>query len=1343
MDGSQRGRRYDLCDVSAVSAPRWPWAWPRELPPDASARDCAQYVAEAEMAVAARAGTADGSPFGPSRHRRVGAWAASAALVASSAPATAQGRARELSQFRSELTGAGLSALDRGADTDASDAPSVHPRRAPWQGRLGTERGQGCAPPPGSARDPTGRTTPSTLLLPPCGYRNAGSTCYAGVLVQVLAGIGAFRRAVYALAASEPAHPATLELAKLLAAAQTCRVHSAHSLASLATAFGFRAGDESVQHNIQCVLAELLRVLLRDESAASSLLRRLFVFRRVARCVGAMADDEAEVRYGAGGTAQEVDAADWVGETVLELPYVELSTSCAETLEQCFRNQLLWGHSFTHFPPVLNLFLHGFEYSADTGTYRKAGKGMAFPREIDLAEVLAERREATEPLPSVADGSPTADAWAEAQAGSARYRLYAVVAHRGTMTSGHYVAFVAPNDGRQFWKCDDEHVGPCDARVAIDSLCGDDCDPAPYLLVYVQSERWSEVVADCPPVPPFLRGLCSRPASTRKSLQLLLEADAERHTSAHGSGLGILPGSNDSRVGAVLQLSADAVWADAVVAAADVLRGDCQWDLWRTDRVRTTGTCCTPPALLLGARVRSEHLGERLPDGCQVVLAVRRAASTPGSVLVAVKEYRSCRMHQSLRYRGVHYLPAAGPDLAKRVAGILGAPVRDIRIEEAGGTSPNRDLRHGDTIVVRCDGAGAADARAAALLPAPCGLPALLRDADFGRRLAGTDAPPPRGPAEVTAADMDALVEWAEGKLDGFGVDRWCALSATHCRALWHALSTPPADSCGYPLVGAAATADGSPGDVGEVLECGRDHVVLQRGGSTARVPHEQVRLVHPDFAERDEQDCARLVLESVAASLEDTPVPTDLHLSRLRSAAAVRFWEVDSEDQRTGEAFTAACFMDWTALDVAYGVAARARYSPRWIRIVALSPRISAWREGETLADVLARSPELGYQLLHWGQDGGEGVEVRAVFRSPQGLREGGAFLRVPHRSLVSDAVAEAVRENPWAPPSELQVAVFDGPHRISAVPALSAPICDVGGPVWQFVQVPRQRTPPRALHLGGAIGCLQLRQDGTARWVFGDGGVLEKKGTGWHVVRGGSAVAETDSDVLPHLQPPSSWSHSISVSELDVPALRVACGAASSVCLPRAGAYGCLLLENGLPVWEHSGGRIAATGEGHWAVYPTSGEAIAVSLDAVARERLPHEVGAWQSAHGEVCVRHAEATPGEAVPRHARVSRVAAVMQVSPCGAPHSSPLLTRVAATDTAADTLARLRETLRPRHDTSTWGLRCADGRTLRPEEHPHDHVSLPGASPLRSLVLVRPASADAAAPEARRTFRIED
>ena len=115
-------------------------------------------------------------------------------------------------------------------------------------------------------------------------------------------------------------------------------------------------------------------------------------------------------------------------------------------------------------PKILVVQLKRFKWDSGKGRSIKISNAVPFPGTLDLFQV---------------DDGPAVE-----------YRLHGVVAHRGTLNKGHYIAAVRRQDDRGFATIDDERVengvGASINRLLRPSSIAGSFDP--YVLIYVKAD---------------------------------------------------------------------------------------------------------------------------------------------------------------------------------------------------------------------------------------------------------------------------------------------------------------------------------------------------------------------------------------------------------------------------------------------------------------------------------------------------------------------------------------------------------------------------------------------------------------------------------------------------------------------------------------------------------------------------------------------------------------------------------------------------------------------------------------------------------------------------------------
>lgn len=292
------------------------------------------------------------------------------------------------------------------------------------------------------------------------GLRNHGATCYMNGLLQSLYHQGKFREMVYSVDCNNDESASLVKaFQNVLYQLQTATT-GAVNCRELMKSFGWDSVDAFQQHDAQ----ELNRILLdRLEekvkgTKADGKIKSFFEgeFENYIQCT--------EVEYSSNRDETFYD---------LQLNVRAEDGRTLDTLEESFREfcreEILEGENaydagkfgsqrarkgirFKRFPPVLNIQLKRFTFDLETLDMVKLNNRLEFPPRLNLDEFCA---------------------------GSGTYVLVAVVVHTGTVSSGHYYAFVQTMDDngklRGWFKFDDENVTKCtEYRAVADNYGGED-----------------------------------------------------------------------------------------------------------------------------------------------------------------------------------------------------------------------------------------------------------------------------------------------------------------------------------------------------------------------------------------------------------------------------------------------------------------------------------------------------------------------------------------------------------------------------------------------------------------------------------------------------------------------------------------------------------------------------------------------------------------------------------------------------------------------------------------------------------------------------------------------------
>lgn len=150
------------------------------------------------------------------------------------------------------------------------------------------------------------------------------------------------------------------------------------------------------------------------------------------------------------------------------------------------------GYIFTHFPPVLQIYLKRFHYDIKADSLTKTNTYFEFPEEFDATPYLSTDTDKSEP-------------WT--------YVLVGVTVHSGDMGKGQYYIFQRPTKDSPFYKFDDHIVSRATLKEVMDDNFGGERSRLDsgrvggnrgvpersrnaYVLVYIRKSRLNEVLVD-------------------------------------------------------------------------------------------------------------------------------------------------------------------------------------------------------------------------------------------------------------------------------------------------------------------------------------------------------------------------------------------------------------------------------------------------------------------------------------------------------------------------------------------------------------------------------------------------------------------------------------------------------------------------------------------------------------------------------------------------------------------------------------------------------------------------------------------------------------------------------
>ncbi|OHT01279.1 hypothetical protein TRFO_31956 [Tritrichomonas foetus] len=288
------------------------------------------------------------------------------------------------------------------------------------------------------------------------GLKNQGATCYMNSMLQALFHLPAFRKLVYEMPTTgneDAKKNIPLNLQRLFAKMQLSK--TACSTKALTVSFGWDDVQTIIQHDTQ----EFCRVLLDNleekmknsplQGRIANLLRGKF--RSYVRCVNVDYESSREEYFY--DLSMAVKGCPNLNSSFTK--YVEKERLDGDNQydagEKYGKQDVDMGVEFISFPPVLQLHLRRFEYDFEYDRNIKINDRFEFPKEIDLDPYLAK------------DGD---------RLKSNIYDLYGVLVHSGTVSYGHYYAFLRTSTNEQWYEFNDSTVSKVTDYKAINDNFG-------------------------------------------------------------------------------------------------------------------------------------------------------------------------------------------------------------------------------------------------------------------------------------------------------------------------------------------------------------------------------------------------------------------------------------------------------------------------------------------------------------------------------------------------------------------------------------------------------------------------------------------------------------------------------------------------------------------------------------------------------------------------------------------------------------------------------------------------------------------------------------------------------
>eukprot|EP01062_Namystynia_karyoxenos_P021107 TRINITY_DN179_c1_g4_i1.p1 TRINITY_DN179_c1_g4~~TRINITY_DN179_c1_g4_i1.p1 ORF type:complete len:1524 (+),score=434.57 TRINITY_DN179_c1_g4_i1:76-4572(+) len=323
------------------------------------------------------------------------------------------------------------------------------------------------------------------------GLLNQGATCYMNSLLQTLYMTPDFRAALMSWELPEDGrHESSIPFQlQSLFARLLCATRAAVETSALTKSFGWTSAEQFQQHDAQ----ELNRVLFDalqkyiDRLGSAQFLHRIYEGRMVdfVQCKACRARRQRVDLF------QDVAVAIRDCSSLYEAldKFVEaehLDGSNAVRCDPCGANRdSLKGLSFEALPPVLTFQLRRFDFDFETLRREKVYADVKIPEVADFARYIPGGAPLTDThqLRLVGLAAMRRDKHGAGLSGGvlaalrpfiyhSTYELFSVLAHRGTATGGHYVAYIrSPGiDGGRWYNFNDEHVEEATQAALLECL---------------------------------------------------------------------------------------------------------------------------------------------------------------------------------------------------------------------------------------------------------------------------------------------------------------------------------------------------------------------------------------------------------------------------------------------------------------------------------------------------------------------------------------------------------------------------------------------------------------------------------------------------------------------------------------------------------------------------------------------------------------------------------------------------------------------------------------------------------------------------------------------------------
>ncbi|KAL9551745.1 hypothetical protein MBANPS3_004101 [Mucor bainieri] len=324
------------------------------------------------------------------------------------------------------------------------------------------------------------------------GLYNQGATCYMNSLFQSLFFTNIFRKSVYQIPTENdiPQSSVALALQRLFYNLQFSS--SAASTTEITQSFGWDSDESFMQHDVQ-EFSRLLQEHIERKmlnTPAEGAIREIFVGKTKSyiKCINvnyesSRSEEFYDIQLNVKGCRDLKESfEEYIGEELLEKENRYMAEG--HGLQDAKK-----GVIFEAFPPVLQIQLKRFDYDMHKDAMVKINDRHEFPAEIDLQPYHVSREEQSQ----------------SQQNSSLKYILHGVLVHSGSITSGHYFAFVRPTKEGQWFKFNDERVTPATLDEVFEANFGgqslheqassDNRETNAYMLVYMRDSSQSQILA--------------------------------------------------------------------------------------------------------------------------------------------------------------------------------------------------------------------------------------------------------------------------------------------------------------------------------------------------------------------------------------------------------------------------------------------------------------------------------------------------------------------------------------------------------------------------------------------------------------------------------------------------------------------------------------------------------------------------------------------------------------------------------------------------------------------------------------------------------------------------------